>query len=117
MDIGNRLLELRQAKGLSQGDIADRSGLLRHHVSRVENGRNTPSLPLLERWAAALEVELYQLFFVGDGQPEATAVSEKIPIGAQERTLLGLYGKLAVEEKKLLISVAREMVKRICIRG
>jgi hypothetical protein len=38
MDIGKRLLELRTAKNLSQGDIERSTGLLRCYISRVENG-------------------------------------------------------------------------------
>jgi len=38
MNIGERLLALRAARNLSQGDIEKRSGLMRCYVSRVENG-------------------------------------------------------------------------------
>ena len=79
MDIGNGLRELRVGKRLSHGDIAGRSGLLRHYVSRVENGHATPSLPVLERSAAALELEVYQIFFTGLGRPEAPELPETIP--------------------------------------
>ncbi len=58
MDIGKRLRELWEAKALSRGDVEDRTGLPRSYVSRVENGHTTPTLPVLERWANALDVEL-----------------------------------------------------------
>jgi transcriptional regulator with XRE-family HTH domain len=38
MNIGKRLLALRVARNLSQGDIEKRTGLMRCYVSRVENG-------------------------------------------------------------------------------
>jgi hypothetical protein len=72
---------------------------------------------VVERWAEALDVELYQLFFVGHGQPEAAVLPERIPIGAQERTLLRLFGKMDLEDKPLLISLARDLVKRKDKRG
>ena len=112
MDIGKRLRELREARGLSQGDVEDRSGLSRAHLSKIENGHGAPSLPVLERWAEALDVELYQLFAVGDAQPEAPVPPERIPGGAQERTLLGLISQMSAEDRALLMSLAREMVKR-----
>ena len=112
MDIGKRLRELREAKGLTQRDIEELSGLLRDYVSKIENGHSTPTLQVLERWAKALDVELYQLFVVGDGQPEAAESPERIPIGAQERTLLGLFGQMPAEDRALLISLARDLVKR-----
>lgn len=63
MDIGKRLRELREAKGLSQGDIERRSRLLRSYISRVEGGYTAPSLSTLEKFAKALEVKPYQLLY------------------------------------------------------
>lgn len=112
MDIGKRLRELRESKGLSQGDVEHRSGLLRCYQSSVENGRVNPTVRVLERWAAALQVGLSQLFAVGDEKPDAPQLPERNPVGPQERTLLGLFSKIPAEDKPLLISLAREMVKR-----
>jgi transcriptional regulator with XRE-family HTH domain len=83
VDIGKRLRELRKAKGLSQGDVEHRSGLLRCYQSGVENGRATPTVRVLERWAKAVDVELYQIFFDGRGQPEAPELQDGMPVGAQ----------------------------------
>ena len=69
MLIGTRLRQLREQKQLSQGDIEERTGLLRCYVSRVENGHTVPSLETLERFAGVLDVPLYQLFFNGDEAP------------------------------------------------
>jgi len=117
VDIGKRLRELREANGLSQGDIEDRTGLLRIYVTHVENGHRAPSLQALKKWAKALDVDLYQLFVVGDGEPGATVLPEKMPGGAQERTLLRLFGQMPIEDRALLISLAREIVKRKDERG
>ena len=117
MDIGNRLRELREANGLSQSDVEDRTGLLRTSISHIENGHSTPSLEVLEKWANALDVELYQLFVVGQREPEAAVPPEGIQFGAQERALLGLFGQMTVEDRALLISLAREIVKRKGERG
>jgi len=117
VDIGKRLRALRKAKGLSQGDVAGRSGLSRHYVSRVENGHATPSLPELAKWANALDVQLYQLFAVGHAQKEAPVLPERIPVGAQERTLLGLFGQMPGEDRALLISLARDLDKQKGKRG
>jgi transcriptional regulator with XRE-family HTH domain len=61
--IGVRLRQLRQEKKLSQGHIEARTGLLRCYISRVENGHTVPSLKTLQRFAKALKVPLYQLFY------------------------------------------------------
>src|SRR6267154_4372200 len=70
MVIGDRLKTLREAKDLSQGDVENRTGLLRCYVSRVENGHTVPSLETLEKFARAYEVPLYQIFYEGDEAPK-----------------------------------------------
>jgi transcriptional regulator with XRE-family HTH domain len=69
MIIGDRLRAIRESRKLSQGDIQDRTGLLRCYISRVENGRTIPSLVTLEKMALTLEVHLYQVFYEGDQPP------------------------------------------------
>lgn len=49
MDIGNRLRSVREEKNLSQGDIEERTGLLRCYISRVENGHTVPAIVTLEK--------------------------------------------------------------------
>jgi transcriptional regulator with XRE-family HTH domain len=66
MYLAERLRQIRESKKLSQGDIENRSGLLRCYISRVENGHTVPALETLEKIAQALDVPLYQLFY-GDG--------------------------------------------------
>jgi transcriptional regulator with XRE-family HTH domain len=65
----DRLKQLREQKELSQGDIEERTGLLRCYVSRVENNHTVPSVDTLEKMARALEVPLYRLFYDGDKPP------------------------------------------------
>ncbi|MGH9563607.1 MAG: helix-turn-helix domain-containing protein, partial [Terracidiphilus sp.] len=44
MKIGTTIRAYRLQKGLSQGDIEKKTGLLRCYLSRVENGHTVPSL-------------------------------------------------------------------------
>jgi transcriptional regulator with XRE-family HTH domain len=53
---------------MSQGDIEKSTGLLRCYISRIENGHTIPSLETLERFAGALDVPLYKLFYTGEGE-------------------------------------------------
>jgi len=68
MLIGDRLRAIREAKKLSQGDIEERTGLLRPYISRVENGHTVPSIETLEKLARALLPGLF---------PRAMAVSAR----------------------------------------
>ncbi len=70
MIIGERLRELREEKKFSQGEIEKRTGLLRCYVSRVENGHTIPAVETLEKFARALEVPMYQLFYDGEEPPK-----------------------------------------------
>jgi transcriptional regulator with XRE-family HTH domain len=65
MIIGDRLRSLREEKKFSQGEIEERTGLLRCYISRVENGHTVPAVETLEKFARALEVPIYQLFYNG----------------------------------------------------
>ncbi len=62
MNIGETIRNFRLQKGMSQGDIEKRTGLLRCYLSRVENGHTIPSLDTLAKIASAMDVALAQFF-------------------------------------------------------
>jgi len=62
MKIGTTIRTQRLQKGLSQGDIEKKTGLLRCYLSRVENGHTVPSLDTLSKIARALDVPITQFF-------------------------------------------------------
>jgi transcriptional regulator with XRE-family HTH domain len=66
MNIGVTIRAFRLQKGMSQGDIEKRTGLLRCYLSRVENGHTVPSIETLQKIAGALDLPLSQMF---DEQP------------------------------------------------
>src|SRR5581483_11445920 len=81
MVIGRRLRTLREEKNLSQGDIEKRTGMFRCYISRVENGHTVPSFETLEKFARALEVPLYQLFYDGDEPPAIPRLTKRRSAG------------------------------------
>jgi len=62
MKIGTTIRTYRLQKGLSQGDIEKKTGLLRCYLSRVENGHTVPSLDTLSKIATALDLPIAQFF-------------------------------------------------------
>ncbi len=54
--LGQRLRSLRLSAGLTQAELARRTGIHRPNIARVEAGRHTPSLETLARLAAAIGV-------------------------------------------------------------
>jgi len=112
VDIGKRLRDLREAKGLSQDDIAARIGVPQTEISNIEHGNGMPTLPMLQGWATALGIDLHELFAVGRKQPEKSAMPKGTSVTAQERTLLELLRQMPEQDRSLLVSMARDMVKR-----
>ena len=109
MDISKRLRELREAKGLSQGDIERRSGLLRSYISRVEGGYTAPSVATLEKFAKALEIEPYQLLFQGEGRPAALKVPAQGGLSKPVRRLAKIFEGMSSSNRKLLLTLAAKL--------
>ncbi len=112
MDIGKRLRRLRTAKGLSQGDIERRCGLMRSYVSRVEGGFTVPSLATLEKWAKALEVKPYQLLFQGKGRPVPLRSPDQTGLSRPVRALVKLFEGLPSASRKWLLALAVKLAGR-----
>lgn len=53
-DFGLRVKELRDAKGMTQEDLADAANLFRTYLSRIETGMANPSLTVIHALAQAL---------------------------------------------------------------
>ena len=52
--IGQRIAALRKLQGLSQEQLADRAGLQRTHISRIESGKYDVTICVLQSIAEAL---------------------------------------------------------------
>ena len=51
-------IALRQKKGITQQEIANRTGMKRTNVVRIEGGKYVPTIEVLVKLAAALDMEL-----------------------------------------------------------
>jgi transcriptional regulator with XRE-family HTH domain len=119
MIIGDRLREIREETNLSQGDIEKRTGLLRCYISRVENGHTVPAVETLEKFARALEVPMYQLFYEGsEGPPDvlkkSAADNEWGSRGKNARVLARFRRLLSQTDEsngKLLLFMAQRMAR------
>lgn len=59
--VGQNVREARLRCGLSQGEIADRSGFSQQYLSELENGKRNPTVITLFEIATALQVEVHTL--------------------------------------------------------
>ena len=102
MIIGERLRALREEKKFSQGEIEKRTGLLRCYISRVEHGYTVPAVETLEKFARALEVPMYQLFYDGEKPPKVLDFPKK-----SDEKLFGASG----QDAKMLLKFRRFLGK------
>jgi transcriptional regulator with XRE-family HTH domain len=59
---GDRIRQLRQAAGMTQEDLAERCGLFRTYMSRIETGKANPTLSMICALATSLGVPVVELF-------------------------------------------------------
>jgi len=122
MIIGDQLRAIREEKKLSQGEIEKRTGLLRCYISRVENGHTVPAVETLEKFARALEVPLYQLFYDSDKPPALPNILKRKSAGeiawgssGKDARMLERFRQLLSRTKegdrKLLLFMAQKMAR------
>jgi putative transcriptional regulator len=68
--VNNRLRELRDARGWTQGALADRLDVSRQTVNALETGRYDPSLPLAFRIARLFGEPIEAIFDPDDADAE-----------------------------------------------
>ena len=61
--MNNRVRELREGKGWSQGELAERLDVSRQTVNAIETGKYDPSLPLAFKIARLFALPIEGIFF------------------------------------------------------
>jgi transcriptional regulator with XRE-family HTH domain len=123
MIIGERLRALREEKKFSQGDMEKKTGLLRCYISRVEHGHTVPAIETMEKFARALEVPMYQLFYEGEEPPKLPNLprlksGDDIAWGSKgkDARLLAkfcrLFSRMGEDNLGIVLFMAQEMVRR-----
>ena len=111
MNLGVSIRKIRLAKGLSQGEMQKRTGILRSYLSRVENGHTVPSLATLQRLASALGVALADFFVVEGG-----AVPAVVPSDGSSEYLVELRNylpQLSSQQRQELLEMVKEMAQTV----
>ena len=123
MVVGERLRVLLEQKKFSQGEIEKRTGLLRCYVSRVENGHTVPNVETLEKFARALEVPMYQLFYDGEEPPKVPNLPKRKSKddiawgskGKDARTLAQfcrVFSRMEESDLGMVLFMAQKMARR-----
>ena len=58
MDIIRAIVEARQSEHITQKELATRTGINQDDISKLENGNRNPSLNMLKKLAAGLDMSL-----------------------------------------------------------
>ena len=123
MVIGDRLRALREEKQFSQGDLEKKTGLLRCYISRVETGYTIPTVETLEKFARAIGVPMYKLFYDGEEPPALSNLPKRLTAddilwgkagkdARMLRRLRRLLGLIDESDRKMLLVMAQKMAKR-----
>ncbi len=111
MNIGTTIRGYRLQKGMSQGDIEKRTGLLRCYLSRVENGHTVPSLDTLQKIAGALDLPLSQ-FFADESLPREAMPANLSQEEIHFLTQIQRYSaRLTEGDRKLLLAMVRKFAQ------
>jgi transcriptional regulator with XRE-family HTH domain len=118
MNIGETIRNFRLQKGMSQGDIEKRTGLLRCYLSRVENGHTIPSLDTLAKIATAMDVPLAQFFSdapADNGSKSAPQVSDEVLrfLNQIRRYSSGLNDS----DRRLVLTMVKKMAASVGANG
>lgn len=105
---GRRLAELREARGLSQHQLAKAVGVSSQFVGRIETGARAPSFFVLEKLAEKLSVEPAVLF----GPIPVGATKAPGRLASDLAQLLGAAQRLDKDDLRRLLDLARRLGRR-----
>lgn len=87
--LGERIKEIRKARGVTQETVAEQIEMSPQYLSRIEGGHQSPSIEMLAKLADTLEVDLWEFFDFG--QPETVKelreMLRNVAQGANEQQL------------------------------
>ena len=68
MNVGERIIELRTAKGLTTNKLANLAGVSQSHLREIELGKRNPTVETLSFFCDALGISLSDCFNENDGK-------------------------------------------------
>jgi transcriptional regulator with XRE-family HTH domain len=95
--LANNLREYRRRCGVSQAKLAEKAQISTQYIAMIELSRQFPTPEVMERIAAALNIEAYQLFSVPSSPGEAMERLHDTLVGNLER-VIGEAVKKAIAE-------------------
>ena len=88
IELGARLKMVREQNGLSQRELAKRSGLTHSSISLIEQGQTSPSINSLEKILSGIPLTLPQ-FFLSNLNAPSQVVYRGAELKGHQKSLLG----------------------------
>jgi transcriptional regulator with XRE-family HTH domain len=88
---GARLRAFREEHGLSQSDVAERTGIAREQINRYETGATLPNLKIFAILVRYMDADAHQMLFGEDEDANATVL-------VRDRLLLKRFKAIAAME-------------------
>lgn len=104
--LGNRIRAIRNAKGLTQQNLADLSGLDYRYIGAIERGERNFSIDTLEKVLVALKISIRELAYSDIEQSERESVREE----AIDHFIASTEG-LTEEQIEILRQVNQEVLR------
>lgn len=104
--LGNRIRAIRKAKGLTQQDLAELSGLDYRYIGAIERGERNFSIDTLEKVLSALKISLNELAYSDIEQSEKDFVRWE----AIDQFIASTEG-LTEEQIEILQRINREVLR------
>lgn len=99
--IGERIQEIRKKRKLSQEQVAERADISPNYLSRIECGKENPTLDMLIKLARALGIEMWEIFDFG----------HEVGLKEMKDTMNKLLKESEEEKLRLAIKILRAVVR------
>lgn len=106
-ELGQRLRQLREERGMTQQTVARAAGIATDMVSRLENGHySSPGLRTLLRIAEGMGISIATML------PEVPGLAHASPEGSLRARLGALLQRVDLEGLELIVELAATVVER-----
>lgn len=111
--VGEQLRFIREEKGLSQERLAELAGMTHAQISRIETGKDNPTLNTLEKIIGALEISPLEFFHYQRLNAVTDIMNKKLLIEIHQSVLL----ERDLGEVKYVVNTTREFLDTIDRKG
>jgi transcriptional regulator with XRE-family HTH domain len=112
MNIGRAIYGLRKEKGLKLESVANDAGTDAGYLSRIETGSRKPSLPMLEKIAAAMGVRVSLIVATAEGEVPYNTTGQLPNAGEADLSETSIqlrqhFRTLSADNQRALLEIAK----------